>query len=77
MIYVDPNVVGNTDTQVISLKMEGPNPHFVFNNSVSGTAATTLVQQTPAQGGFTHKMEVEINGETMYLLLVANNVPLP
>ena len=77
MIYVDPNVVGNTDTQVISLIMEGPSPHFVFNNNVSGTSATTLVQQTPAQGGFTHKMEVEINGETMYLLLVANNVPLP
>ena len=58
--------------------MQGPNPHFVFNDSsISGTAASTLVQNTPAGGGFTHKMEVEINGETMYLLLVANNVPLP
>src|SRR6056300_1404239 len=74
MLYVDSNVVGDTDVQVLKLKMVGPRPSFNFYDSdILVTAASTPVVELPQFGGFTHKMEVEINGETMYLLLTANN----
>lgn len=68
----DGSVNNDQNADVFNLIFEGPNPSLVLNS--------TSVKNSTAGSGFsvrdnwTHKVEIEVDGETYYLLLLDNDV---